>query len=79
VQDGGVAKDVNIVSSFIVVIYVVLRNMLCEVTTFVVACIVPLWRAVNIFRIYFHWHVRVRYLPFGCVVRSRRWVHACFE
>jgi hypothetical protein len=69
VQDGGVAKDVNIVFSFIVVIYVVLYNRLCEVTVFVAAYIVPLCRAVNIFRIYFRSHVRVRYLPFGCVVR----------
>lgn len=47
--------------------------MLCYVmyygtTGFVVAFIVPLCMTVNIFRIYFYSYVRVRYLPFGCVV-----------
>jgi hypothetical protein len=48
-------------------------------TAFVVAFIVLLCMAVNMFRINFYSYVRVRYLPFGCVVWLKRWVHAFFE
>ena len=65
-QDGGVAKDVNIFFIFIIV-YVVLHNV-CGTTSFVVAYIVPLCMTVNTFDICFHSYVRVRCLPFGCVV-----------
>lgn len=62
------AKDVNIFFIFSI-INVVLHNVLWETTAFVVEFIVPPCATVNIFRINFHSHVRVRYLPFGCVVR----------
>ena len=50
-------ERINIVFIFLVVLYVVLHNVLCETTAFVVAHILRLCMAVNIFRIYFYSHV----------------------
>lgn len=56
-----------LISFLHLLIFMLCNIMFCGTTAFVVVYIVPLYMT-KLFRIYFHLYVRVRCLPFGCVV-----------